>query len=567
MSLSHHRPTTPITTKHKVEEVQFHLLRNEIDISNTKWNKHGEKDEPSISTPKPVNATTEFVDDMDFASDIPTDGQAIVEMINTTKDNFYEDDLVKISRWKVDNKPHKVYENIPAKHVEKNVAESLVRTLLNVSGKKKDRVNARLDLAELGVKLELFSMQEEDKTTLPPAGYTLTNAEKDVFCKMLYNIRVPRGYCLNFSSLVSLKDRKLSGLKSHDYHMLMQEFLPIAICSIMHPAIRYDIIRFCFFFKSICSKEITLQELDQMQVELVVTLFLLEKFFPLSFFDIMVERELAISKESVSKTTRWIKKLSIVFKTPPKNYKDTYNEVDEEFSTVIHQHNDNILPRVDRRDLGNESRNDYYGTDCGDKEDTIVHTGQDRIHECHSPKSKAKYVPVLQKHNPNVKSPIAITGCVLGLPNVDTWDDILKKFGMRTPGRYSSNDSKCVSSKETSITSIPKEGPLISRLSKEPIPKELLAWYGYDIVKDHLPVAKKPIPKVIFKSPILIKGCVLGLANVEIWDNIVKKIVMRTLGRCLDKSKGKERFDVEGDERISSLCLISSSTQLKTVYR
>ncbi|GKF01157.1 hypothetical protein Tco_0028080 [Tanacetum coccineum] len=29
-----------------------------------------------------------------------------------------------------------------------------------------------------------------------------------------------------------------------------------------------------------------------------------------------------------------------------------------------------------------------------DKEDTIVHTGQDPIHECHSPKSKAKYVPV-----------------------------------------------------------------------------------------------------------------------------------------------------------------------------
>ncbi|GKA67068.1 putative transposon, En/Spm-like protein [Tanacetum coccineum] len=30
------------------------------------------------------------------------------------------------------------------------------------------------------------------------------------------------------------------------------------------------------------------------------------------------------------------KKLSIVFKTPPKNYKDTYDKVNEEFSTVIH---------------------------------------------------------------------------------------------------------------------------------------------------------------------------------------------------------------------------------------
>nr|GEZ81598.1 hypothetical protein [Tanacetum cinerariifolium] len=124
----------------------------------------------------------------------------------------------KLRYWRHHSVPH----YIDFMHVEKNVAESLVETLLNVPGKMKDRVNARLDLAELGVKPKLFTMQEEDKTTLPQAGYTLTNAEKDIFCETLYNIRVPQGYCSNFSSLVSLNDRKLIGLKSHDYHMLMQ---------------------------------------------------------------------------------------------------------------------------------------------------------------------------------------------------------------------------------------------------------------------------------------------------------------------------------------------------------
>ncbi|GJU70457.1 hypothetical protein Tco_1256716 [Tanacetum coccineum] len=66
------------------------------------------------------------------------------------------------------------------------------------------------------------------------------------------------------------------------------------------------------------------------------------------------------------------KKLSIVFKTPPKNYKDTYDEVDEEFTTVIHQRNDNILPRVNQRDLGNESRDDYYRTECEVKNGPLV---------------------------------------------------------------------------------------------------------------------------------------------------------------------------------------------------
>ncbi|GJX94156.1 hypothetical protein Tco_0348742 [Tanacetum coccineum] len=105
----------------------------------------------------------------------------------------------------------------------------------------------------------------------------------------------------------------------------------------------------------------------------------------------------------------------------------------------------------------------------------------------------------------------------------------------------SSDDNKGVSSEGPSITSIPKEGPSIARRSKEPILKELLEWYGYDTVEDYLPVAKKPIPKVIFKSPIPNKRCVLGLANVETWDNIVKKYRMRTHERCVDKSKGKRK--------------------------
>ncbi|GJQ93335.1 hypothetical protein Tco_0502601 [Tanacetum coccineum] len=115
----------------------------------------------------------------------------------------------------------------------------------------------------------------------------------------------------------------------------------------------------------------------------------------------------------------------------------------------------------------------------------------------------------------------------------------------------SSDDNKGVSSEGPSITSIPKEGPSIARRSKEPIPKELLKWYGYDTVEDYLPVAKKPIPKVIFKSPIPNKGCVLGLANVETWDNIVKKYRMRTHERCADKSKGKRKnhlVEIQADD-------------------
>nr|GEW01560.1 fatty acid amide hydrolase [Tanacetum cinerariifolium] len=64
---------------------------------------------------------------------------------------------------------------------------------------------------------------------------------------------------------------------------------------------------------------------------------------------------------------------------------------------------------------------------------------EDTIQKSQSPNFEGKYVPVFLKHNPKVKSLIPITGCVLGLASVHTWDDILNKFGVR---KVESGDAK-----------------------------------------------------------------------------------------------------------------------------
>ncbi|GKC27982.1 phospholipase-like protein [Tanacetum coccineum] len=56
---------------------------------------------------------------------------------------------------------------------------------------------------------------------------------------------------------------------------------------------------------------------------------------------------------------------------------------------------------------------------------------EDCIHDSNYIMSKGKYVPVLQKHNPKVKSPVPVTRCVLGLTNVTTLDEIMNKMGVR----------------------------------------------------------------------------------------------------------------------------------------
>nr|GEW33570.1 hypothetical protein [Tanacetum cinerariifolium] len=67
------------------------------------------------------------------------------------------------------------------------------------------------------------------KPYMPPACYTMSSAEKSNFLHVLKSLKVPDGYSSNISRGVSMKDRKLINLKSHDGHILMQDILPIAL--------------------------------------------------------------------------------------------------------------------------------------------------------------------------------------------------------------------------------------------------------------------------------------------------------------------------------------------------
>ncbi|GJS44466.1 hypothetical protein Tco_0569509 [Tanacetum coccineum] len=508
--------------EHKVEQVQFHLFKNGIDLSYTKWSKQGEKDEPLISALKPVNATTEFVDDTYFASDIPTDGPATTKMVNATKDNLDKDDLVKFQEllldaekplyegcpdftkfsaivkllnlkgkygcsdkfftelqgllkkmlpadsqaWRtIDEKFPKIAEDprnlqlgISADGVDvnrgnrhhkplvddlhtlfetrvdtydaftkdnfnlrvvvlwtindypalstlcgcpysgfkgcvvcgkdtncvrlsasskqkKNVAESLVGTLLHVPGKTKDRVNARLDLAELGVKPELFAMQEEDKTNDPSMVERELAISKESVSETVRWISY--GPC---ATVVKYDAYNINGYtfrtKCHDGKVYQNSGVSVEAID-LHISKEVATTRQAFYYgflQKIWVLDYRFRQIplfkcdwvnhraggvkrDNLGYTLVDMNNLGHKVDP--FILASQARQVFYMKDQIDK------KLSIGFKTPPKNYKDTYDEVDEEFSTVIHQRNDNILPCVNRRDLGNESRDDYYRTDCG----------------------------------------------------------------------------------------------------------------------------------------------------------------------------------------------------------
>ncbi|XP_010240785.1 uncharacterized protein LOC100829461 [Brachypodium distachyon] len=84
--------------------------------------------------------------------------------------------------------------NLDIMHIEKNVCENIYRTLLGIDGKSKDNFKARLDLQEMNIRKELHPQKKpNDKYYLPAASYTMSKKEKQQFCKVLHDLKVPDG--------------------------------------------------------------------------------------------------------------------------------------------------------------------------------------------------------------------------------------------------------------------------------------------------------------------------------------------------------------------------------------
>ncbi|KAG7572280.1 Transposase Tnp1/En/Spm-like [Arabidopsis suecica] len=192
------------------------------------------------------------------------------EDLSSESEEEVEVDEDELSRWKKRSIFFKLqyWEELPMRHnldvmhVERNVVASIVSTLLNC-GKSKDGLNARKDLEELGIRKELHPKTKGKRTYLLAAMWSLSKTEKKIFCWRLFDFKGPDGYCSNISRGVSLQDCKITGLKSHDYHRVIDR-----------------------------------EHILTLEAEVVETLCMFERFFPPSFFDIMVHLTVHLGREA-----------------------------------------------------------------------------------------------------------------------------------------------------------------------------------------------------------------------------------------------------------------------------
>nr|XP_048326795.1 uncharacterized protein LOC107433057 [Ziziphus jujuba var. spinosa] len=162
-------------------------------------------------------------------------------------------------------------ESRPGKHpnnVDKKRKRAAFGTMLDIKGKSKDTDKARMDLKDLNIRKELHLQETGD------------------------------GYAANISKNVNIKDGKISGLKTHDSHVLLQQLFPVGIRPYIKKEVCGTIIEMCMFFQKLCARTLSVSDLDMLQEGIILTLCKLERIFPPVFFDIMVHLAVHLPHEA-----------------------------------------------------------------------------------------------------------------------------------------------------------------------------------------------------------------------------------------------------------------------------
>ncbi|KAK6773101.1 hypothetical protein RDI58_028339 [Solanum bulbocastanum] len=104
--------------------------------------------------------------------------------------------------------------NLDMMHIERNVSDNILSTVMSIVGKTKDTLKSIYDLVDL----------------------------------------VSDAFSSNISRCVNALEKKIHGLKSHDHHVLLQYILPIAIRGLLPKDVCEPIIALGKFFKNLYSK-------------------------------------------------------------------------------------------------------------------------------------------------------------------------------------------------------------------------------------------------------------------------------------------------------------------------
>jgi hypothetical protein len=108
---------------------------------------------------------------------------------------------------------------------------------------------------------------------------------------------------------VTDNNANITGLKSHDCHILMQRLIPIGVRGFLTKDTYTPIVDLCMFFKQLCSRTLLVEDMKKAKDAILNILCKLEMIYPPAFFDIMLHLVLHLPDEAIAGgpvTFRWM---------------------------------------------------------------------------------------------------------------------------------------------------------------------------------------------------------------------------------------------------------------------
>ena len=139
-------------------------------------------------------------------------------------------------------------------HCEKNICDTLLKFILGEG----DTAAVRVDLQRRCIRDHLWFQETYHgsyRFAMADAEYVLSTEDKATFFKTLKELKTPSRYVSNLRRRI--EKGKLRGLKSHDFHVIFQQILPVCVRNIRNQELACAIIRLSRVFQRVCEKVIS----------------------------------------------------------------------------------------------------------------------------------------------------------------------------------------------------------------------------------------------------------------------------------------------------------------------
>jgi hypothetical protein len=141
--------------------------------------------------------------------------------------------------------------NIYVMHHECNMSESIISICMVFPGKIKDNRKARQDLTELcnrpSLELKVNGGKSHASFCLKPQHW------KEVM-RWIKGLKFPDGYAAGLRRSMNMATGKLIGLKSHDYHIIMETLMHVMFQGYFDDVVWTMLAELSYFYRQLCAK-------------------------------------------------------------------------------------------------------------------------------------------------------------------------------------------------------------------------------------------------------------------------------------------------------------------------